>query len=176
MKRGASINEILQPLRSGPVSQCFLSDFVQVADVLDWILNQSGKADVFQTSFSVSDEFLRRLFFIRKKGLVNKFTMLLDHKATNKTLKLWPFIQQVADSCLLADNHSKVMIVDPIDKKNAAVAVITSQNLTRGNRFESTLVSYDPHVVSHIYADVLDVIKNHSVPLDELLSARFGAD
>lgn len=113
MKRGASINQLLRPLDSGVVSQCFLSDFVQVADVLEWILSQLGPSEVWQSSFSVSDEFLRRLFFIRKKHRITKFTMILDHKATNKTIKLWPFVQQVADSVLLADNHSKVMIVIP---------------------------------------------------------------
>ena len=170
MQRRASINEILKPLRGGVfTSQCFLSDFVQVADILDWIVSQVGKCEVIQTSFSVSDEFLRRLFFIRKKGNICKYQMILDHKATNKTIKLWPFVSQVVDECLLADNHSKVMIVLPIDK-SPGVVVISSQNLTRGNRFESTLISEDPSVFNAILEDVQDMAKNHSVPLNELFS------
>ncbi|MCM1490714.1 MAG: hypothetical protein NC095_07805 [Muribaculum sp.] len=113
MRRGASIDQILRPLDSGVVSQCFLSDFVQVADILDWILSQVGASEVWQTSFSVSDEFLRRLYSIRKRHDLTKFTMILDHKATNKTIKLWPFVRQVVDNALLADNHSKVMVVVP---------------------------------------------------------------
>ena len=177
MKRGASISELLKPLRGGAVTnQCFLSDFVQVADVLDWILPQVGSSEVIQTSFSVSDEFLRRLFFIRKKGHIRKFSMILDHKATNKTIKLWPFVSQVVDDCLLADNHSKVMIVIPDDRQVPGVAVITSQNLTRGNRFESTLVTTDPNVFNAILDDVRDMAVNHSVPLNELFAGLLDAD
>lgn len=176
MKRGASISEILKPLKPEGSSQCFLSDYVQAADILDWIVAQVGKCEVIQTSFSVSDEFLRRLFFIRKNGNIVKHQMILDHKATNKTIKLWQFITQVVEQCLLADNHSKVMIVSPLNKDVKGVVVISSQNLTRGGRFESSLVSNDPSVFNAILADVKDMALNHSVPLHELFAGRLDAD
>lgn len=175
MKRGASISEILRPLRSGHLSQCFLSDFVQAADILEWIVGQVGKCEVIQTSFSVSDEFLRRLFFIRKKGNIVRYKMILDHKATNKTIKLWPFVTKVVEECLLADNHSKVMIVIPCDN-SPGVVVISSQNLTRGGRFESSLISEDSNVYNAILADVQDMAKNHSVPLHELFRGLLDTD
>ena len=175
MKRGASISEILKPL-SEVSSQCFLSDFVQVADILDWILEQVGPSRVIQSSFSVSDEFLRRLFFIRKKDKIVSYRMILDHKATNKTIKLWPFLTQVVEECLLADNHSKVMIVSPLDDSVPGVVVISSQNLTRGNRFESSLVSSDPNIYCSILADVSDMAINHSVPLHELFAGLIESD
>lgn len=174
MRRGASIEEILKPLADAPPAQCFLSDFVQMADILDWILDQVGAAEVWQTSFSVSDEFLRRLFFIRRKHEVSKFTMILDHKATNKTIKLWPFVSQVVDVALLADNHSKIMLVIPADPDMPKVSVVTSQNLTRGNRFESSLISSDPDIFYSLFADVKDMAVNHSVPLNELFAGLIG--
>ena len=110
MKRTADISDFLQPLRDKPY-QAYLSNALQVADVLDWVLRQLGKSEVWQTSFSISEEFIRRLFFIEKSGLVTKFNLVLDHKATNKTLKLWAFITQVINTTYLADNHSKVLLV-----------------------------------------------------------------
>lgn len=65
MKRSASISEFLRPLTDTP-NQAYLTNALQVADVLEWILEQVGKAKVWQTSFSISEEFLRRLFFIEK--------------------------------------------------------------------------------------------------------------
>lgn len=94
MKRSASISEILRPLADNPF-QAYLSNAVQVADILEWILEQVGVAEVWQTSFSISEEFLRRLFFITKDKRVSRINLVLDHKATNKTLKLWAFISQV---------------------------------------------------------------------------------
>lgn len=63
MKRTANIDQILRPLSDTPC-QAYLSNAVQVADILEWILGQVGVAEVWQTSFSISEEFLRRLYFI----------------------------------------------------------------------------------------------------------------
>ena len=69
MKRNTSINDILKPLGDRQY-QAYLSNVLQVADILEWILEQVGTAEVWQTSFSISEEFLRRLFFIEKSGRV----------------------------------------------------------------------------------------------------------
>ena len=85
MKRTANIDQILRPLKEMPF-QAYLSNAVQVADILEWILGQVGVAEIWQTSFSISEEFLRRLFFITKDKRVSRINLVLDHKATNKTL------------------------------------------------------------------------------------------
>lgn len=173
MKRNTSIDSVLKPLRDKPY-QAYLSNAVQVADVLEWILEQVGEAEVWQTSFSISEEFLRRLFFIEKSGRVKAFHLVLDHKATNKTLKLWAFISQVIERTYLADNHSKILLV----KSNAGdtVCVVTSQNLTRGNRSESAFITTDKEIFATLHSQVDDLISNHSVPLNDLFSQRINSD
>ena len=196
MKRTADINEILKPLKDTPY-QAYLSNAVQVADILDWILSQVGVAEIWQTSFSISEEFLRRLFFICKDKKVSRINLVLDHKATNKTLKLWAFITQVIERTYLADNHSKILLVRAVGDKGTetgdsgnsnskslipdsntvqTVSVITSQNLTRGNRAESAFISTDPNIFASLYAQIEDLITNHSVPLNELFAQRITAD
>lgn len=173
MKRTANINQILRPLKETPF-QAYLSNAVQVADILEWILGQVGVAEVWQTSFSISEEFLRRLYFITKDKRVNRINLVLDHKATNKTLKLWTFITQVIERTYLADNHSKILLVK--SEAGDTVSVITSQNLTRGNRHESAFISTDPTIFATLYAQVNDLITNHSVPLHDLFRERINAD
>ena len=196
MKRTADINEILKPLKDTPY-QAYLSNAVQVADILDWILSQVGIAEIWQTSFSISEEFLRRLFFICKDKKVSRINLVLDHKATNKTLKLWAFITQVIERTYLADNHSKILLVRAVGNKETeigdsensnsqslipnsdtvkTVSVITSQNLTRGNRAESAFISTDPIIFASLYAQIEDLITNHSVPLNDLFRERITAD
>lgn len=80
MKRNASIDDYLKPLASCPL-QCYLTNTLQVADVVEWVLEQVGKATIWQTSFSISEEFLRRLFFIEKSGKVDTIHLVLDFKA-----------------------------------------------------------------------------------------------
>ena len=196
MKRTADINEILKPLKDTPF-QAYLSNAIQVADILDWILSQVGVAEIWQTSFSISEEFLRRLFFICKDKKVSRINLVLDHKATNKTLKLWAFITQVIERTYLADNHSKILLVRAVGNTEAetgdsdnpnskslisdshtvqTVSVITSQNLTRGNRAESAFISTDPSIFASLYAQIEDLITNHSVPLNDLFRERITAD
>lgn len=169
MKRTASISDYLKPLADMP-NQAYLTNALQVADVLEWILEQVGKAKIWQTSFSISEEFLRRLFFIEKKGNVTEFNLVLDHKATNKTLKLWAFISQVMKRTYLADNHSKILLV--LSEAGDTISVVTSQNLTRGNRHESTFISTDKAIFNTLHSAVEDLIRNHSVPLNDLFEQR----
>ena len=173
MKRTADINSILRPLRDAP-NQAYLSNAVQVADILEWILQQVGVAEVWQTSFSISEEFLRRLFFICKANKVSRINLVLDHKATNKTLKLWAFITQVIERTFLDENHSKILLVK--GDNGTVVSVVTSQNLTRGNRAESAFISTDPEIFAGLFAQVNDLITNHSVPLNDLFNQRLRAD
>lgn len=172
MKRTVTIDQMLKPL-SECHSQAYLSNALQVADVLEWILNQVGMATVWQTSFSISEEFLRRLFFIEKEGRVKEFNLVLDHKATNKTLKLWPFIVQTMKRTYLADNHSKILLVEA--DSGQKVAVVTSQNLTRGNRHESAFISTEPAIFDTLHEQINDLIRNHSVPMNDLFEQRINS-
>ena len=169
MKKTATMADVLKPL-SERTSQAYLSNAVQVADLLEWILEQVGTAKVWQTSFSISEEFLRRLFFIEKSGRVSEFNLVLDHKATNKTLKLWSFMTQVIQRTYLTDNHSKILLVKA--ESDETVSVITSQNLTRGNRHESAFISTDRAIFDTLHTQVTDLIENHSVPLYDLFQQR----
>lgn len=171
MKRNASIDDYLKPLASCPL-QCYLTNTLQVADVVEWVLEQVGRATIWQTSFSISEEFLRRLFFINKSGKVDAIHLILDFKATQKTLRLWPFLTRVIEHTYLADNHSKVILI-----KSAAgqtVSIITSQNLTRGNRNESAIVTTDEHVFATFHTSLTDIMHNHSVPLSELFAQKIA--
>lgn len=164
------INTVLKPLDSHP-QQAYLSNLLQVADILKWILDQTGPAAIKMTSFSISEEFLRRLYFIRQEGLVTDIDIVLDFKATNKTLILWPFIAQTVRNCYLASSHAKILLVG---NDRWTVSVVMSQNLTRGNRFESGFISTSPEVFSTLSGQVEYVIKNQSVPFHEVFTRTVG--
>lgn len=166
MNRSASIADILSPLAEKGY-QAYLSNALQVADILKWTLSQTGPADVQMTSFSISEEFLRRIFFIEKEGLVRSLDIVLDFKATNKTLKLWPFIAQTVENCYLSDNHSKILLVSNEEWK---VAVVMSQNLTRGNRYESGFITTDTSVFDSLHQQLDYVITRQSVPFHDIFS------
>ena len=53
MKRGVAIEDYLQPLQPNQ-TQCYLTNTLQVADIVEWVLSQIGKSTIWQTSFSIS--------------------------------------------------------------------------------------------------------------------------
>lgn len=166
MKHSELIQSVLSPMAEKS-QQAYMSNLLQVADILQWVLDQTGPASVKMASFSISEEFLRRLFFIEKSGLIKDIDIILDFKATNKTLILWPFIAQTVKNCYLASSHAKILLVG---NEDWSVSVVMSQNLTRGNRFESGFISTSPEVFSTLSGQVEYVIKNQSVPFHEVFS------
>ena len=170
MNHSDHIKSVLSPLVGSP-NQAYLSNLLQVADILQWILDQTGPAIVQMTSFSISEEFLRRIFFIGKSGLLKSLDIVLDFKATNKTLILWPFIAQTVEHCYLASNHSKIMLVY---NDKWSVSVVMSQNLTRGNRFESGFISTDKALFENLHQQVDYVITRQSVPFNEVFANAIG--
>lgn len=172
MKRTADITYYLKPL-SDNTTQAYLTNTIQVADVLEWILEQVGVSDVWMTTFSISEEFLRRLYFMRKKSeSIHSITVLLDRKATQKTINLWQFIKEVVQNAYIADNHSKILLVKSESGQN--VSVVTSQNLTRGNRYESAILSTEKVVFDALYEQLQNLITYHSIPFYELYQRAIG--
>ena len=170
MKHSDIISSVLSPLADKP-QQAYMSNLLQVADILQWILDQTGAASVKMASFSISQEFLRRLFFIEKSGLITDIHTILDFQATHQPLILWPFIEQTVKNCYLASSHAKVLLVG---NDRWTVSVVMSQNLTRGNRFESGFISTSPEVFSTLSEQLEYVIKNQSVPFHEVFSRTIG--
>lgn len=169
MKRTTTIYDIFKPLKDVPL-QSALSNAVQIADILEWVLEQVGTSEVWQTSFSISEEFLRRLYFITRNGSASAIHLVLDFKATNKTLSLWTFIEQVISTTHLADNHSKVLLIQ--SQRGDKISIITSQNLTRGNRNESYIITTDSAIFDKFKSEILWLIDNRSVPLSDILNQK----
>lgn len=156
---------MLKPLSEAPV-QAYLDNRLQLYDTIEFVLKHTGPAHVAISTFSTSEEFLRRLFRLRTQGQIQSAVLLTDLKASKKTLNLYQFMHNVFDSVHLADNHSKVVL---INNEHFAFSIITSQNQTRGNRWESAVISNTPSVYTTLYNQFNDIVEHKSIALDSLL-------
>lgn len=184
MRRDVCIGDILKPL-SEVRTQAYISNALQVADVLEWLLSSPHpntpqenekcncpppqQVTVCQTTFSISEEFLRRIYFIKKRHPA-RFIVIIDRKALQKTVQLWRFISKVYSEVWISDNHSKILLVDFGDGTHASM--VTSQNLTRGNRAESAVVSADNNIYSSLMKDFEDLKTNNSAPMHEVMGVE----
>jgi len=127
--------------------QVFMSDRVQLGDVLARLLEFTGPARLTVSTFSCGEEFLTRLFRLKQKGLVLFATLYADMKAAEKTARINPMMKGVYDEVFLCANHSKVML---LEGTVMTVCVLSSQNQTRGNRMESYVVLHTGEVEDYI--------------------------
>ena len=147
--------------------QAYLDNRIQLFDVIDKILSETGSAEIYISTFSTSEEFLRRIYKLKDQGRITKATMLIDLKASRKTVNLYTFISSVFDDVYLAENHSKVIL---IKNEKWQVSICTSQNQTRGNRTESGMISTDPCIFLDLQQRFADIINTNSIQLNGLFN------
>jgi len=172
MPRGISIDKIFKPLAKNG-TQSFLGKGVHTLGLLAWILKQTGKADIYLSTFSTSDAFLRGFYNLRKKGQIDHAVMLADLKASKKTVKLYKEMQSCFDYVYLTTNHSKVVL---IQNDSHLVTVISSQNQTYGDRAECTLVTTNPEIFLQQFSGFKEMVDEKSIQLNDLFNGLTDAD
>ena len=145
----------LKPLLLFPV-QPYLSQNIQIYHVIDSILHQIGPAELINTTFSVSEEFCRAIYRLKKEGLITSAIEVADFKAAAKTVRINGFMASVFDEAYLAEIHAKVVL---LRNDRYAVSVVTSQNQTRGNRFECGIITTDASAYAFLETAVRDIIR-----------------
>lgn len=172
MPKGKNLNDLLKPLSSSPL-QSYLGKGLHTLGLLGWILEQTGRADVYVSTFSTSDAFLRGFYNLRKKGLIGHSVLLADLKASKKTVKLYREMQCCFDSVFLTMNHSKVVLVQ---NDSHLVSVISSQNQTYGDRAECTVITTNQEVFLQQYSGLKELIDNESFQINGLFNGTAPAD
>lgn len=157
--------DYLAPLEKSPV-QAYFSNRVQLADVIEWVVERTGPAYLRVSTFSTSEEFLRRLARMRSDGRITGCSLFCDLRAARKTAALYHFISSVASETRLCENHSKVVL---LSNERCQVAVVTSQNQTRGDRFEAGVITSDPAAIAAL-REGFDTLAANSLSLDELVN------
>lgn len=160
------IDQIIRPLSDAPL-QAYLDNRVQLFDIIERILSETGPAEIYISTFSTSEEFLRRIYRLRKRGLLTKATMLTDLKASRKTVNLYTLISNVFDEVFLAENHSKVIL---IQNAKWMVSICTSQNQTRGNRTESGMITTDPRIYLDLQRQFSEIVNTKAIQLNGLFT------
>lgn len=150
----------LKPLSEAPM-QPWLDNRLQLFDIIEFCLREmGGNCHVIITTFSTSEEFIRKIFHFREENLVKSAVMLLDRKAVRKTMRLIHFMQNVFDKVYLTDNHSKIILMENDKWK---VTICTSQNQTRGNRMESGILLTHTAIYDAFNHILQDMINNKTI-------------
>jgi hypothetical protein len=140
-----------------------MDNTVQLFDIIEAALVQTGPADVYISTFSTSEEFLRRIYNLKKRGLIKSASILVDLKASRKTVNLYSFMKNVFDGVFLSENHSKLIL---IWNEEHNVCIVTSQNQTRGNRTEAGIITTEINIFFQLKERFDSIISTKSLKLD----------
>lgn len=171
MKR---ISRILRPLTyNSEKCQAYLGTGLHTLGLLGWILEQTGRADVYVSTFSTSDAFLSGFLRLKRKNLIGHSVLVADLKAARKTVKLYRLMQSCFDDIFLCMNHSKIVLVQ---NENWTVSVISSQNQTYGDRAECSLVTTDQNIFLSLYSGLSKIVENNSIQMNGLFNRAASKD
>lgn len=165
------VNKTFGRLSPNKVQPFFAPGDWQLYHLVEWILKQTGSAEVFVSSFSVSEEFIRALHKLKASN-IESLSMLIDYRTAAKALRLSLFTNNVCDMLHLGNNHSKIILVK---SQNWMISVVTSQNQTRGNRFEAGMLSTLPEHYTQLKTDIEKHLKT-CINANELFKRTAGAD
>lgn len=115
-----------------------LTNTLQLHSIISWIVEQLGISKVTVVTFSVSEEFIRKMWILKSRKMIESIILILDFKAAQKTKKVLPLGLNVFDDIRFCKIHAKVVV---IDSSTLSACVTGSQNATRGNRTESILIT-----------------------------------
>lgn len=147
-------------------TQYYLGTGLHTLGLLGWILKQTGRADVYVSTFSTSDAFLSGFLRLRRKNLIKNATLVADLKAARKTVQLYRLMQSCFDHVHLAQNHSKIVLIKTADR---TVSVISSQNQTYGDRAECTMITTEAAAFYSLLTGLREVV-DKSVELNGLFN------
>lgn len=135
----------------------YLNTGIQLYDLIEWTLEQIGKSDITIVTFSISEEFIRKIWMLKEIGLIGKVTLILDFKAIQKTQQLVRFAENVFSDIHFSKTHAKVVL---IESARYQVSITGSQNCTRGNREESGIVTTDQQIYSKLSTEIDRILCN----------------
>lgn len=122
----------------------------QLYNLIEWALLQSGPSEVIILSFSISEEFIRKIHKLKKSGHITRANLILDFKAAQKSQKLILFTKNIFDKVSYCKSHAKIVLIKPTSQNFQELIITGSQNATRGNRHESTIISTSPQIVNRL--------------------------
>lgn len=140
----------------------FLTDGTwSLFELIDYCLDQVGPSDVFITSFSISEESIRHLLYLKESGKILSLSGLFDPSLRKTKTPLLYFASEVFDRMRFAANHSKIIL---FANKNRSLSIIASANLGRNRRIETGIIDTDKQTF-WFYENRLNAIFENAIDL-----------
>jgi hypothetical protein len=138
LRRIDDVSKRLHSLQQGE-SMHFVSEGIwSMHEMLEEMLRKSGPADVYITTWTITEFPVRRIVMLKEEGLIKSLSCLLDYRIRGRKPGPFQLLQFNASRLALAKCHAKVAIAV---NEEWALSCVGSANLSRNPRFEAGVVS-----------------------------------
>lgn len=157
MGKTQKIAEEIGTLVQNDWSAYFTDGSWSLHQLLEYILEQTGPAEIHLSAFSLSEDAVRSFVNLKESGKITRLHCLLNNQmARFKTDQMF-FIMSVSDTVKLSACHAKLVIIEN-DLWN--VMIIGSANFNRNLRYECGVICSIKSRVADMKSSLLFAMKH----------------
>jgi hypothetical protein len=124
-------------------------------ELLYYMLVRSGPANVYITTWAISELAMRSLCKYMKEGLIRQLHLFCDYRNTSRKPAELAYIEQNATNIKLGKCHAKLTV---IDSEILPVYVSGSANYTKNPRFESGSIYFNRELMDFQRNTIIDLM------------------
>lgn len=132
-----------------------------VHQVLPTLLEQLPSVNVRIATFSISEDSLRPLFFMRENGKIANLRILLDNGVKRHALNMLLFASGFADMVHTASTHMKVLLIESDTFK---AGIVGSANMNNNPRYEAGIAFTDEQLYKYYCSEFDRIFEQDSIP------------
>ena len=129
-------------------------------DLLFFLLEQTGPARVYFTTWAISEFAIRQLYQFIEHGLILELKGIFDYRNGIRKPAELQFLQKITTDIKAAKCHAKVTV---IENDQWGISVVGSANYTRNPRIEAGVLCCDKNVAAFHRNWILHELSNTSV-------------
>jgi len=159
-KANAKLHQVFgQVAQNQSVHYVSLGDW-STHDLLFFLLEQTGPARVYFTTWAISEYAIRQLYQFIEHGLILELKGIFDYRNGIRKPAELQFLQKITTDIKAAKCHAKVTV---IENDQWGISVVGSANYTRNPRIEAGVLCYDKNVAAFHRDWILHELSNTSV-------------
>lgn len=146
---------ILEHFEFGKTYPFYTEGAFSIHQLVCSIIKQIGPARVWIASWTVTEEPLRALQNLKKKGLITHLSGLFDNRTRERNPRGYQFARGVCDSLAFMKSHAKIYL---IESDAGRVSIVASANWSRNPRLEAGVILTDPDAFQFYHSLLTDKI------------------
>lgn len=137
------IHDVLAMVQPGNCVHWVSDGEWSVHDLLLGLLQLSGPADVFLSSYAFSEYPARLIADLKSRGIIRSLYCLIDSRIDKRSASALTLIRNCADQLKMVNTHAKVTV---IENAEFIFCIVGSANYTTNKRYEAGMIISDRSV------------------------------